>query len=127
MPGHFGADLNDASLNEGIIGPFVRDEVRVIPPASHSRNPEYDNGRKEQEWPFEHRPCRGCRRLRCRLCWAGMGVPARLLWHLFVGCIGRVYASGLGYPGARGSCLPCAMETFCHTLSSSVGGSPTAA
>jgi hypothetical protein len=48
MPGHFRADLDDVSLNEGIISPFVRDEVRVIPPASHSRNPEQDHGHKEQ-------------------------------------------------------------------------------
>src|SRR2546426_3260948 len=106
MPGHFGADLDDASLNEGIIGPFVRDEVRVIPPASHSRTREQDNSHKEQEWPFEYRPCRCCRRLWCRICYACTGVPARLSWYLFVGCICGVCTSGLGYPGARGPCLP---------------------
>src|SRR5215813_6968011 len=106
MPSHFEADLNDASLNEGIIGPFVRDEVRVIPPASHNGNREQDHSHKEQEWPFEYRPCWCYGRLRCRLCDACTGVPARLSWHLCVGCICGVCISRLRYPCARGPCLP---------------------
>src|SRR5262245_14504651 len=106
MPGHFGAHLDDASLDEGVIGPFVRDEVCVIPPASHSRNHEQDNAHKEQEWTLKYRPCRCCRRLRCSICYACAGVPARRPWELLIGCISGVCTRGLRYPCARGPCLP---------------------
>src|SRR3989442_8171382 len=39
MPCHFGTDLDNMALDEGVVGPLVRDQVRVIPHATRAARP----------------------------------------------------------------------------------------